>query len=285
VGVDAVKESHAVFLLVLVLVAQLLLLAFQVRGGAGGESLLEGLAIRAVAPVPRLVSRISDSLGGVGEGLRSREDLERDAERLRRRLEELELELFGLRNVEEERDRLAAALDYTPQVPGRLRPVEVVYLDHSSWLRTLILHLGEQPARLDQPVLTLDGLVGRVIEVAGPYAKVQLITDRAAAASAVIARTRRQALIRGGGELLELDFVPLQASVLPGDRVLTAGADGIYPRGIPIGTVVEVGEGGELFREVAVAPAVDFAFLDRVYLLERGRIPPELMEDEARAGR
>jgi rod shape-determining protein MreC len=280
-----VKESHAVFLLVLVLVAQLLLLAFQVRGGTGGESLLEGLAIRAVAPVPRLVSRISDSLGGVGEGLRSREDLERDAERLRRRLEELELELFGLRNVEEERDRLAAALDYTPQVPGRLRPVEVVYLDHSSWLRTLILHLGEQPARLDQPVLTLDGLVGRVIEVAGPYAKVQLITDRAAAASAVIARTRRQALIRGGAELLELDFVPLQASVLPGDRVLTAGADGIYPRGIPIGTVVEVGEGGELFRQVAVAPAVDFAFLDRVYLLERGWIPPELMEDEARAGR
>jgi rod shape-determining protein MreC len=180
--------------------------------------------------------------------------------------------------VEEERDRLAAALAYTPQVPGRLRPAEVVYLDHSSWLRTLILHLGDLAARVDQPVVTPDGLVGRVVEVTGPYAKVQLVTDRAAAASAVIARTRRQALVRGDGELLELDFVPLQASVMPGDRVLTAGTDGIYPRGIPIGTVVEVGDEGELFREIRVAPAVDFAFLDRVYLLEREPIPEELLE-------
>jgi rod shape-determining protein MreC len=255
-----------------------------VRGEAGA-SLLESFSLRAVAPVPRLVSWISGAVDEVGESLRSRDDLEHDNRALRDRVEALELEIFRLRNVEEERDRLAAALEYTPQVPGRLRPAEVVYLDHSSWLRTMILHLGERPARIDQPVVSPAGLVGRVIEVAGPYAKVQLITDRAAAASAVVARTRRQALIRGGGELLELDFVPLQASVLPGDRVLTAGADGIYPRGIPIGTVVEVGEGGELFRQVAVAPAVDFAFLDRVYLLERGRIPPELMEDEARAGR
>ncbi|HSL83369.1 MAG TPA: rod shape-determining protein MreC, partial [Thermoanaerobaculia bacterium] len=75
-----------------------------------------------------------------------------------------------------------------------------------------------------------------------------------------------------------LDFVPLQASVVPGDRVLTAGTDGIYPRGILIGTVVEVGGEGDLFREIGVAPAVDFAFLDRVYLLEREPIPRNLLE-------
>ncbi|HUF78236.1 MAG TPA: rod shape-determining protein MreC [Thermoanaerobaculia bacterium] len=278
------KESHAVWLLALVLVAQLLLLAVQVRG-EGGKNLLERGMLRVVAPMPRLVSWFSGSVEELGEGFRSRDQLELESRTLRGRLEELELELFRLRNVEEERDRLAAALDYTPQVPGRLRPVEVIYLDHSSWLRTLILHLGEQPARVDQPVVTPEGLVGRVVEVSGPYAKVQLLTDRAAAASAVIARTRRQALVRGGSDLLELDFVPLQASVLPGDRVLTAGTDGIYPRGILIGTVVEVGDSGELFREVAVAPAVDFAFLDRVYLLERGRIPDGLIEGDGRGGR
>jgi rod shape-determining protein MreC len=278
-----VKESHAVWLLALVLVAQLLLLAVQVRG-EGGTNLLERGMLRVVAPMPRLVSWFSGSVEELGEGFRSRDQVELESRTLRGRLEELELELFRLRNVEEERDRLAAALDYTPQAPGRLRPVEVIYLDHSSWLRTLILHLGEQPARVDQPVVTPEGLVGRVVEVSGPYAKVQLLTDRAAAASAVIARTRRQALVRGGSDLLELDFVPLQASVLPGDRVLTAGTDGIYPRGIPIGTVVEVGDSGELFREVAVAPAVDFAFLDRVYLLERGRIPDGLIEGDGRGG-
>lgn len=277
------RERHATWLLILVLMAQLLLLALQVRGETGA-SLLASLSLRALAPVPRLVSRLSESLDDVGRSLRGHEDLERENAELRERVERLELELFRLRNVEEERDRLAAALDYTPQVPGRLRPAEVVYLDHSSWLRTMILHLGARPARIDQPVVSPSGLVGRVVEVAGPYAKVQLITDRASAASAVIERTRRQALIRGGDELLELDFVPLQASVLPGDRVLTAGTDGIYPRGIPIGTVVEVGEEGELFRQVGVTPAVDFSLLDRVYLLEREPVPEQLMEDEGRAG-
>lgn len=271
-------ERHALWLLLVVLAAQLLLLAFQVRDETGA-SVVERLALRVVAPVPRVVSWVAGSVSEVERGLETRDELAVETRRLRERLEELELELFRLRNVEEERDRLAAALEYTPQVPGRLRPAEVVYLDHSSWLRTLILHLGDLPARVDQPVVTPDGLVGRVVEVTGPYAKVQLITDRAAAASAVVARTRRQALIRGGGELLELDFVPLQASVAPGDRVLTAGTDGIYPRGIPIGTVVEVGRQGELFRRIGVAPAVDFAFLDRVYLLEREPIPDELLEE------
>lgn len=277
------SERHALWVLVAVLAAHLLLLAFQVRGEHG--NLVETAAVRVVAPVPRLVAWLSGSMDEVGQSFRTRDEVEAENEDLRERVETLELELFRLRTVEEERDRLAAALEFTPQVPGRLRPVDVVYLDHSSWLRTLILHLGELPAHVDQPVVSPDGLVGRVIEIAGPYAKVQLITDRAAAASAVIDRTRRQALIRGGGELLNLDFVPLQASVLPGDRVLTAGADGVYPRGIPLGTVVEIGEGGELFREIRVTPAVDFAFLDRVYLLEREPIPEELTEEAGRAGR
>ncbi len=274
------KERHTVWLLVLVLALQLLLLASQVRG-EGGTSLLEQTALRLVGPIGRLVAGLFGSAEDIGRSLRTRGDLKAENRRLQGRVEDLELELFRLRNVEEERERLAAALDYTPQVPGRLRPTEVVYLDHSSWLRTLILYVGELPAHEDEPVITPAGLVGRVILVAGSYAKVQLITDRAAAASAVIERTRRQALVRGGNEGLELDYVPLQASVERGDRVLTAGTDGIYPRGIPIGTVAEVAAGGELFRNVVVTPAVDFAMLDRVYLLERQAVPEALKENEA----
>jgi len=276
------NERRTTWLLVLVLAVQLLLLAAQVRS-EGGATLLEQTALRLVGPVGRLVAGFFGSAEDVGRSLRSRGELQAENRQLQGRIETLELELFRLRNVEEERERLAEALEYTPQVPGRLRPTQVVYLDHSSWLRTLILYVGRRTVRQDEPVITPAGLVGRVILTAGSYAKVQLITDRAAAASAVIERTRRQALVRGGNDGLELDFVPLQASVEPGDRVLTAGTDGIYPRGIPIGTVVKVGQGDELFRDVLVTPAVDFAMLDRVYLLERETVPDELKENEAGA--
>ncbi|HEY9423081.1 MAG TPA: rod shape-determining protein MreC, partial [Thermoanaerobaculia bacterium] len=74
------------------------------------------------------------------------------------------------------------------------------------------------------------------------------------------------------------DYVPLQADVRPGDRVLTAGIDGIYPRGIPIGTVVAVERGGQLFHRIQLAPAVDFGSLDQVYLLDYDAVPPGVRE-------
>ncbi len=154
-----------------------------------------------------------------------------------------------------------------------MRAADVVYVDHASWLRTLVLYVGE--GRRAQPAgAGAAGPGGPGGAVAGPYAKVQLITDRAAAVGAMIVRTRRQGVVRGGGPgALVLDYVPLQADVRPGDRVVTAGIDGIYPRGIPIGTVVGVEAGGQLFHHIRVAPAVDFGALDQVYLLEHEPVP------------
>ena len=70
----------------------------------------------------------------------------------------------------------------------------------------------------------------------------------------------------------------MQADVRPGDQVVTAGIDGLYPRGIPLGVVAEVQEGGQLFHRIVVAPAVDFGRLDQVYLLDYLAVPGELRE-------
>ena len=199
---------------------------------------------------------------------------------LRREVEGLRLRLLRMTDVEGEMLRLGEAMRYPTPPAGRIRAVDVVYVDHTSWLRTMILYTGQERARKDQPVLSPGGLVGRVITVSGPYAKVQLLTDRAAAVGGMILRTRRQGVVRGTGRGsgLELDYVPLQADVRPGDRVLTAGIDGVFPRGIPIGTVVAVEAGGQLFHRIQVAPAVDFGTLDQVYLLEYQAVPQTLKE-------
>jgi len=111
---------------------------------------------------------------------------------------------------------------------------------------------------------------------------VQLITDRAAGVGGMILRNHRQGVVRGGGRgsgALELDYVPLQTDVRVGDQVLTAGIDGVYPRGIPVGTVIKVEGGGQLFHNVQLAPAVDFGALDQVYLLDYAAVPPRLKEN------
>jgi rod shape-determining protein MreC len=277
-----VDERRTGWVLIIVLVGQLVFLAVQGARDTRSDTLFESLGLRLLGPAARAVAEIPQDLSGAREGIKLRGTLQEENRRLRQEVEDLRLRLLRLSDIEGEMRRLGDAVRYATPPVGRIRAVDIVYVDHASWLRTLVLYSGAVPARHNQPVLSPDGLVGRVVTVAGPYAKVQLITDRAASVGGMILRTRRQGVVRGGGRGgrggLELDYVPLQADVRPGDRVLTAGIDGIYPRGIPIGTVVSVEQGGQLFHRIQVAPVVDFGLLDQVYLLEREAVPQSLKE-------
>ena len=272
-------ERRTGWVLIVVLVGQLVYLAIQ--GSRAGETRLGAVGLRLLGPMARGVAAIPHSFTGAREGLKMRGSLLAENRQLRREVEDLRLRLLRLTDVEGEALRLGAAVRYPTPPAGKIRAVDIVYADHASWLRTLVLYTGDAPARINQPVLAPDGLVGRVISVAGPYAKVQLITDRAASVGGMVLRTRRQGVVRGGSRDsagLELDYVPLQADVRPGDRVLTAGIDGVYPRGIPIGTVVSVAQGGQLFHRIELAPAVDLGALDQVYLLDYQAVPPNVRE-------
>ena len=272
-------ERRTVWVLIVVLMVQLVYLAIQ--GAQAGDTWVESAGLRVLGPAARGITAIPSSWTGFREGLRLRGSLQKENRELRREVEALRLRLLQLSDLENDMHRLGAAVEYTTPPVGRIRAADVVYADHASWLRTLVIYTGGLPARVNQPVLSATGLVGRVVTVAGPYAKVQLITDRAASVGAMILRTRRQGVVRGSGigrVGLELDYVPRQADVRAGDRVLTAGIDGVYPRGIPIGTVVEVRRGGQLFHSILVSPAVDLGALDQVYLLDHTPIPPEVRE-------
>jgi len=274
-----VTERQSRWLLVLVLAGQLVLLSSQVPGSSRDQSLFETLSLRAVAPFARMVSAGGRGLAGVRQGLRSRDQLQQENQELRQRLGLLEEERARFLGLEGRLERLDEAVLYEPPGAGPVRAADVVHVDYGSWYQTLILYVGKGEVRRQQPVVTSEGLLGRVVVVAGPFAKVQLVTDRAASVGAMVERTRRQGVARGGRDgTLEMDFVPLQADVLVGDRIVTAGIDGIFPRGLPVGRVTAVEPGNELFHRIRVQPAVDFGRLDQVYLLEIESVPETLVE-------
>ncbi len=118
------------------------------------------------------------------------------------------------------------------------------------------------------PLAVPEGLVGRVVSAGRSLSRAQLLTDASAAAGARIVRTGELGVVRGDGRGgLRLNNVATTSSVRAGDEVESAGIDGIYPRGIPIGRVESVARGSHLFLEIRVRPAADFSRLTDVLLL------------------
>lgn len=275
-------------LFVALVVGQLFLLAGQARDPrdpAGASSLLAGGFVRALAPLAHLVDAGGDALGGARTAMRTRRELETENRELRTELTELRRERLRWSALALEAEELARGVEFVAHGAYPMRAARVVYFDRSSNLRTLVLHVGPRGARPDQAVVSEQGVVGRVVESAGPYAKVQLVTDRAAAVGVVLEAGRRQGILRGARPgKLEIDYLPRQLEIAAGDRVLTAGIDGVYPRGLLVGVVSEVSTGTEMFHRVTVEPAVDFTNLASVYLLEREPPPAPLLAPEPRAG-
>ncbi|HEX4952631.1 MAG TPA: rod shape-determining protein MreC [Thermoanaerobaculia bacterium] len=272
------SERRIAWLFVTLLTVQLVLLASRAPAPAhaSGESLLAATGLRLVAPLGRLVGAVGDGLGSVRAGIRLRRTLLEENRVLHQEVERLRLERVRLGGLEREVEHLAEALAEVRQRPGELRPAQVVYLDQKSWLQTMVIYSGKS-AEEDQPVLTSTGLVGRVVKVVGPYARVEMLSHPDAGVGAMLESSRRQGVVRGaGGGRLELDYISRQTEVALGERVLTAGIDGVYPAGILIGTVASVVPGDELSHHIEVAPAVDFPALRQVFLLDRPGFPDEL---------
>lgn len=295
---------RAWILLVVLLVSQFLVLTTQAPDPSGTKNnLLERIALRTIAPLALAVGSMSSGASNVATGFAGRREL-------RLRVAELEAEVSELRrqhqlrlDAELELELIREGLDYVPPTPRRLLQAEVVFVNHRAWLRSIVVRLPVEPSpensaedaagvmpngELDQgaewvgaAVTTRDGLVGRIVSASGRYARAQLLTDRASSVGVMIERTRRQGVAKGRdlGELT-LEYVDLQADVRVGDRLLTAGIDGVYPRGIPVGVISQVSRArDDLFHSITLRPEVDLSKLDQVFVLLDELPPSALTED------
>jgi rod shape-determining protein MreC len=176
---------------------------------------------------------------------------------------------------------LRELLDYIdgPRFPADFDPVaaEVIGRPTGAFTQAITIAVGSNSGvRANDPVVTADGLVGVVTRVSSGTARVQLLTDEEAAASAIDLRTGATGIVRharGTRETLVLDRVRKQDVVRRGNEIVTAGwragaLSSLYPKGIPIGRVTSVGQTDtDLFQQVQIDPYVDFGALDAVIVL------------------
>ena len=260
----------------------LILITMSFRSGEDGPlSGVQSAGATVLRPFAVGFERIAQPFRDVYEWAESLRDARSEAERLRIENRELRQRAIQSEFALQENVYLRALQDFIdgPRFPDDFEPVsaEVIGRPVGAFVQAIVIAAGSRNGvRVNDSVVTADGLVGLVTRVTPSTARIQLLTDQEAAVSAVDLRTRAEGIVRharGTRETLVLDRVRKQDVVRVGDDVVTAGwrASGLsslYPKGIPIGEVTSVGQTDtDLFQQVQVDPYVDFGVLDAVLVL------------------
>jgi rod shape-determining protein MreC len=270
VEVAAVNPRRGAAVLLIVLMSCVLVLSAQAPGRGGrGATLLQSWFLTVSAPFLTAVGSVSH---GVSDRIASTAEMwtaRTENERLRKDLSAREQELFRLRAEVRQRGEERRLESEGAALPGIVGSVPVLLLERRAGVYSVLVGAGSADGVAPgSPLAVPAGIVGRVVTVGRAVSRAQLLLDASAAAGARIARTGELGVVRGDGRgALTLNNIATTSSVARGDLVESAGIDGIYPRGVPIGIVESVARGSKLFLEVRVAPSADFSRLTDVLLL------------------
>src|SRR5271167_1881447 len=259
------SRHKSLALLTGVLLAQILMLAVQLKRDSRGR-LIRVWAITAVSPFERAGAWGFDKVRGVWNHYFALQATSRNNEALRVENGTLKLAIAQLQSKAAEADRLAALLNFrksNPDVP--MLGARVIGASAGTASRMIEIDRGERDGiRRNMAVITPDGAVGKVIEIYRDNAQILLLTDKDGGVGAMLIESRIQSPVGGTGEpLLNMKYVANDDKVNVGEKVVTSGMDKIFPRDIPVGTVIEV-KPGNPFKTIFLRPAAKLDRLEEV---------------------
>jgi rod shape-determining protein MreC len=191
-------------------------------------------------------------------------------ERLRKRIQTLEVERQHLLEAEAINRKLQQLLDFRAQLPTKSVTASIIANSASTWFQGCILDKGSADGvQKDMAVVTPLGVVGKVVSVTAHTAKVILLTDANSGIDVLVQRTRSRGIISGSldsGTVLK--YMKRSEDIQVGDRLITSGLDGVFPKGLMTGTVVKVNKQHlGLFQLVEVLPAVQSSRVEEVLVV------------------
>ena len=203
-----------------------------------------------------------------------RRELLKQVDALRRENQQLKEQQIQTAAIVRENNQLHALLDWQQNVPWKFKPANVVLRDPANWWRTVLIDLGSRDGiQTNMPVMTPDGLVGRVSAVNYLNSQVVLIGDQNCRVSALVDNTAQDmgVLIASDpldNSLVQIGYLSTKANLKAGQNVVTSGLGGVFPRGIPIGKIVDAqsAENG-LATEARVKLNANLGALEQVLVL------------------
>jgi rod shape-determining protein MreC len=263
------------YLLLALCLGHVLLISSQVQSRTG-MPVLQSAAFTVFSGVQRALASIADGGRVLWTNYVALRGVVKENGALRQRILELEADLQKSQAQAAQTQTLEQALGLKQSVDATTLAARVIAGDPSPGSLTITVDRGASDGvQADMAVIGPAGIVGRVINQPLPHAaQVQLLIGRNAAAAVYFERTGAGGIAAGGGTGpgLHVDYVSNATDIKPGDRVLTSGQDGIYPRGFVVGSVTSAQRHGGMWT-VAVQPATDFSHIDVVLIVIKDERP------------
>lgn len=266
---EFVQRRPGVYLLILVAV-NILLISIQVRSEEG-HLLLRSWGLRVFTPIASTLHFVTQAMEDVAERYAFLRNTEKENQRLREENARLKVELDQLRGLKSAVTRTSDYRLVSDQYLFETRVAGIIWKSAPFYAQRVLINAGtRQGVKKDAAILTPAGVVGRVLVTSPSGSEVELITNAGAAAGAMLRDSRLQGVVQGDGStLLGWNFIPNYENVEVGEVVYTSGTDKIYPKGLPIGQVIQSEKSSLIYREIVVQPFVDFARLEEVMVVAR----------------
>lgn len=264
-------------MLIVVLVAQLLALAIQAkRPAADGAdrpsvSLLRYAVVMVITPPERLVHGIGHWFGSLWFGYVDLIHVRRENASLEQQVERLRLEQAGIAQDAAQGERLQRMLGFKEHYIYKTLPAQVIGTGGTDQSQVLYIDKGSDDGlQQDMPVITADGVVGKLKDVFPHTSQVLLITDPTSGVGVILQTTRTRGILKGRafGQLQVIDISP-DSRIKAGEPIITSGGDQVFPRGLTVGTVDRVIADPEHdpLVDVLVHPAAKLFALEEVLVI------------------
>jgi rod shape-determining protein MreC len=251
------------------------IVALRVSARNPGElSALDRGILRLVSPGQAAMSFVARAITGVAGRYVELTGVRAENDALHRENRKLRTELMEMRRLAEESGRYQRLLGLRDATPAETIAARVIAVDASPYFRVARVDIdrGEGTVRRGMPVLTPEGVVGRINRVAGKSSDVLLLVDPRSALDIIVPRTGGRGILKGkageNGYRCSIEYLARGEPVKEGDAVVTSGVGGAFPRNLAVGHVTRIIPGAVgLYQDVEVTPDVDFARLTDVLVV------------------
>ena len=261
---------------ILLLLSALILISLRVKERKG-VAFFDGLLMEISSPFQKASTFAIKKVRGVFQEYLFLVHLQRENERLKKKMADLQRENDQMREMVLSHERLRKLLQFRETLSSTLVAAEVVGRDPSSWFKSVTINKGEKDGvRKGMAVISPEGVIGQILKTAPSHSVVLLVTDYNSAIDSIIQRTRAKAIVEGGGEnRCQLKYLLRTEDVVAGDRVVTSGLGGNFPKGLMIGEIRKVDKKGHgIFQYAELVPSVDFTRLEEVLIIKESPPPP-----------